>query len=371
MPDILNFTRAELGQLMTELGYASYRAEQIMRWVYHQNVCDFDKMANLPKEMRVKLAEQFSFSNPTVQSESISHCGTIKWLIGCDEKNAVETVYIPDKKRATLCISSQVGCALACQFCATGMAGFLRNLSTAEIISQVYFAGQRIQELSGADVMPRISNIVFMGMGEPLLNEHNVFRAVEILLDDLAFGLSKHRVTVSTSGIAPAMHRLADQCQAALAVSIHAANDKTRSELVPINRRYEVKKLIEACDYYTRITGRSITYEYVMLNNQNDSVEDANALAALLGPRHAKVNLIPYNTISSLTLKPSSTIQIEIFRRILQQKGIITTVRKTRGDDIAAACGQLYGQVQERKKRIADYQFLAQPNHNISSAYAD
>ena len=356
---------------MTKLGLESYRAEQIMRWVYHQNEQNFEKMVNLPKNMRTQLAKQLSYKPPTIQSESISHCGTIKWLIGCDQKNAVETVYIPEKKRATLCISSQVGCALACQFCATGMAGFLRNLSTAEIINQVYFAAQRIKTLPQCQNMPRISNIVFMGMGEPLLNEQNVFRAVEILLDDLGFGLSKHRVTVSTSGIVPAMHRLTDQCQAALAVSIHAAKNETRSKIVPINRRYDINRLIEACDYYTKKTGRSITYEYVMLNEHNDSTDDAIALAALLGPRHAKVNLIPYNRIPNLTLKPSTSARIESFRRILQGKGIVTTVRKTRGDDIAAACGQLYGQVHERNKRIADYQFLTPFPRNSTAALID
>ena len=345
---------------MEEVGHERYRAEQIMRWIYHQNITGFEQMVNIPKIMREQLSKQLVFTEPEIQSEHISRCGTIKWLIGCDKKNAVETVYIPEAKRATLCISSQVGCALSCQFCATGMAGFLRNLSTAEIIGQVFYAARRIQAITHENrALPRITNIVFMGMGEPLLNEQNVFRAVNILLDDLAFGLSKHRVTISTSGIVPAIYRLTDTCDAALAISIHAGNDGTRDHIVPINKRYNLSKLIAACDHYTKTTGRSITYEYVMLNEINDQEKDATALAKLLGPRHAKINLIPYNPINALTLKASTVSNIERFKSILQKKGIVTTVRKTRGDDIDAACGQLFGQVQERNKRIADYAYMA------------
>lgn len=358
MPHLFNYTRTALSTLMEDMGFEKYRSEQIMRWVYHQRVHDFNEMVNLPISMRKHLQENLTMELPEIQSEKISACGTIKWLIGMDQKNAVEVVYIPEEKRATLCISSQIGCALACQFCATGMAGFLRNLSTAEIIGQVYLASERIATIKHKKTLPKISNIVFMGMGEPLLNENNVFQAVNLLLDDLAFGLSKYRVTVSTSGIVPAIYRLSDNCQAALAISIHSANNATRSKIVPINRRYDLNKLIESCDYYTNKTKRPITYEYVMLRDINDSSDDAHKLAKLLGPRHAKINLIPYNSIQALTLKPSRPETIEKFKKILQEKGLITTVRKTRGDDIDAACGQLFGQVQERNKRIADYDFV-------------
>ena len=355
MPNIFNYNQSELGDLLVELGHQRFRADQIMRWIYHQQVTDFSAMVNLPKVLRSALSEQFVTTLPRAQSEHISKCGTVKWLFDMDSKNAVETVYIPEARRATLCISSQIGCALACQFCATGLAGFLRNLSTAEIITQVYAASQRLAEI--APHSPKITNIVFMGMGEPLLNEENVFRAVDILLDDLAFGLSKYRVTVSTSGIIPAIRRLTTDCKAALAISIHAADNDVRDRIVPINRKHPLEKLIEACDAYTQTTKRPITYEYVMLKDINDRPQDANKLAKLLGSRMAKVNLIPYNPIPELDLASSTDARIDAFKRRLQQSGIVTTVRKTRGDDINAACGQLFGQVTERNKRIDHYHF--------------
>lgn len=357
MPNIFNYNRQELSELLVDLGYERFRGEQIMRWVYHQQETDFEKMQNLPKSVRTRLSEHLVSDLPPIQSEKISQCGTIKWLMGMDAKNAVETVYIPEEKRATLCISSQIGCALACQFCATGLMGFLRNLSTAEIISQVYQANLRLAELHGKGNFQRISNVVFMGMGEPLLNEANVFRAVDILLDDLAFGLSKYRVTVSTSGIVPAIDRLTEHCKAALAISIHSASDTTRDRIVPINKRYPLDRLIESCDRYTKATNRPITYEYVMLDKINDQAKDAHALAKLLGSRQAKINLIPYNVIPDLNLIPSDSTAIQAFKAILNRKGLITTVRKTRGDDISAACGQLYGKVKERNKTIQKNQY--------------
>ena len=352
MPNFFNYNRQELAELLADLGYQKFRSEQLMRWVYHQQETNFAKMQNIPKIMRSELSKQLTTELPPVQSEKVSSCGTIKWLLGIDTKNAIETVYIPESKRATLCISSQIGCALACQFCATGLTGFLRNLTTAEIISQVFYAHKRLEEIYGENNFRRISNVVFMGMGEPLLNEANVFRAVDILLDDLAFGLSKYKVTVSTSGIVPAIERLTENCKAALAISIHSANNDTRSKIVPINQRYPLEKLIQACDHYTEKTKRPITYEYVMLKQINDQKQDAHALAKLLGPRHAKINLIPYNAIKDLKLEASDQATIQKFKEILNKKGLITTVRKTRGDDISAACGQLYGKVKERNKKI-------------------
>lgn len=357
MPNIFNYNQTKLGELFVELGHTRFRADQIMRWIYHQHVLDFNAMQNIPKELRKILSESFVTTLPEIKSEHISQCGTIKWLFNMDEKNAVETVYIPEKNRATLCISSQIGCALACQFCATGLAGFLRNLSTAEIITQVYKAQQRVYELTEGKGQ-KITNIVFMGMGEPLLNEENVLTAVDILLDDLGFGLSKYRVTVSSSGIVPAIMRFSTRSQAALAISIHAGCDEVRDKIVPINKRYPLSKLLEACDAYTKATKRSITYEYVMLKDVNDRSKDANSLAKLLGHRLAKVNLIPYNPVTGITLKTSELEQIEAFKQRLIRSGIITTVRKTRGDDIKAACGQLFGQVKERNKRIEAYQYI-------------
>ena len=352
MPNFFNYNRQELSELLVDLGYQKFRSEQLMRWVYHQQETNFAKMQNIPKIMRSELSKQLITELPPVQSEKVSSCGTIKWLLGIDAKNAIETVYIPEAKRATLCISSQIGCALACQFCATGLTGFLRNLTTAEIISQVFYANKRLEEIYGENNFRKISNVVFMGMGEPLLNEANVFRAVDILLDDLAFGLSKYKVTVSTSGIVPAIERLTTNCKAALAISIHSANNDTRNKIVPINQRYPLEKLIKACDEYTEKTKRPITYEYVMLKKINDQRQDAQALAKLLGPRHAKINLIPYNVIKDLKLEASDQTTIQEFKEILNKKGLITTVRKTRGDDISAACGQLYGKVKERNKMI-------------------
>lgn len=357
MPNLFNHKRSELSALFVELGFERFRAEQIMRWVYHQNVLDFNQMENLPKTLRGVLQDQMCCDLPKIQQENVSRCGTVKWLFNMDGKNAVETVYIPEDKRGTLCISSQIGCALACQFCATGFSGFMRNLSTAEIITQVYVANMRLKAIH-PDLKKPITNVVFMGMGEPLLNEDNVFNAIDILLDDLGYGLSKYRVTVSTSGIVPAIHRLSERSQAALALSIHAARNEVRDRIVPINKRYPLEKLMAACDAYTEATNRPITYEYVMLKDINDRPEDAKALGKLLAQRQAKVNLIPYNAIDALTLECSDEKTIEAFKQQLNRYGLITTVRKTRGDDINAACGQLYGQVFDRKKRIEDYHFI-------------
>ncbi len=359
MPHIFNYDQTELQDALTLLGAQKYRAKQIMQWVYHCDNLDFANMNNIPKDLRAKLTSNFSAQLPNVKSENISHCGTIKWLFDFDKDNAIETVFIPEKNRGTLCISSQIGCALACQFCATGLVGFFRNLSTAEIIAQVWFARSELKKRFPQ--APRISNIVFMGMGEPLLNEQNVFRAVRILLDDLGFGLSKYRVTISTSGIVPAMKRLIDNSEAALAVSLHSACNNTRDKIVPINKQYNLDTLMQVCNEYIERRKRSITYEYVMLKNINDSDKDAKALSKLLQNRNVKVNLIPYNPVEGLELVCSDEQQIHHFQKILLSKGIRTTVRKTRGDSINAACGQLYGKVVTRKKTIQENAFI---NHN-------
>ena len=356
MPVIYNYTKKGLESLMHELGEKPFRAQQIMRWIYHQSVFSFDEMVNIPKTLRQKLKENFSFELPQIEKELISHCGTTKWLFHYGDKNAFETVFIPENNRGTLCISSQIGCALACQFCATGMAGFYKNLTTAQIIGQVFLARSILSKR--LDKKNPITNIVFMGMGEPLLNESQVFDSTSLLLDDLAFGLSKYKVTISTSGIAPAMNRMVEQTNASLAVSLHAANDSIRGHIVPINKKYPVSELMKACDFYTQTTKRPITYEYVMLSGINDQPEHARDLIKLLRHRHAKINLIPYNPIPDLTLTCSSSAVISDFCQTLLDAGIRSTVRRTRGDDIHAACGQLFGSVFDRKKSIASYQYL-------------
>ncbi|MEC8461504.1 MAG: 23S rRNA (adenine(2503)-C(2))-methyltransferase RlmN [Pseudomonadota bacterium] len=355
MPSIFNYTRQALGQLLNDWGHSPFRSKQIFHWIYHRNCIDFSLMDNIPKTLRCLLNDRLSTALPAIKHESESECGTIKWLFDTGAGNAIETVYIPESNRGTLCVSSQVGCALACQFCATGLSGFMRNLSTAEILTQVWHARHMIQTRF-KNARP-ITNVVFMGMGEPLLNERNVFDAVDILLDDHAFGLSKYRVTVSTSGIVPSIKRLIKHCQAALAVSLHSAIPTTRDYLVPINKKHTLTQLMEACDLYTQTTNRGITYEYVMLDQLNDTLVEAKAVANLLKNRKAKVNLIPYNTVSGLELTPSTDYSITTFQQHLQQHGIVTTVRKTRGQKIDAACGQLYGQVIDRKKSIQSYQF--------------
>lgn len=358
MPHIFNYNKKNLESILETLGHARFRATQIHHELYNETNAhlDFNSMQTLPKNLRATLVEHFDTSLPSIQHESQSACGTTKWLFAMDSKNAVETVYIPEKNRGTLCISSQVGCALACQFCATGLAGFLRNLTTAEIITQVWLARKRLQALTGT--LKPITNIVFMGMGEPLLNEKNVFESIDILLSDHGFGLSKYKVTVSTSGIVPAIDRLTDQCDAALAVSLHSACEDTRNTLVPINKKYNLKSLISACDRYTQARKRSITYEYVMLEGLNDSQSHAHKLGKLLQGRNAKANLIPYNTIDALSLRCSGDTTIAEFQNTVRSYNVVTTVRKNRGDPIDAACGQLFGKVTERNKSIANYQYL-------------
>ena len=360
MPHILNYTQAALEQVLENMGHARFRAKQVHQAIYRENGghMDFMSMQTLPKTLREDLRAHFDTSLPSIEHCSESPCGTIKWLFSMDGKNAVETVYIPETNRGTLCISSQVGCALACQFCATGLAGFLRNLTTAEIIAQVWYARHLLQQRTGKQ--KPITNIVFMGMGEPLLNEHNVFDSTDILLSDLGFGFSKYRVTISTSGIVPAIDRLTDRTEAALAVSLHSAIETTRDTLVPINKKYPLAALMQSLDRYTLAKKRSITYEYVMLAGKNDSDEHAHALGKLLKNRKAKINLIPYNRIESLDLDCSSDEVISRFQRILQHHGIVTTVRKTRGSRIDAACGQLFGKVTERKKTISHNQYQKQ-----------
>ena len=332
-----------------------YRATQVMKWVYHQGITDFDKMTDISKGLRQHLSDQTAFKLPDIVSQQVSSDGTRKWLLRIDELNCIETVFIPEKDRGTLCISSQVGCPLDCSFCATGKQGFNRNLNVSEIIGQLWLANQ---ELGSFQQQQRIiTNVVMMGMGEPLLNFDNVVTAMELMKDDLGFNLSQKRVTLSTAGVIPGIDRLAKTTKVSLAVSLHAPNDEIRNVLVPLNRRYPVRELIAACKRYTsRRDNDPITFEYVMLEGINDAKSQAHQLTKLLRGVPAKVNLIPFNPFPGSQYKCSSKETIDQFRDILVKHGIITITRKTRGDDIDAACGQLVGQVAARAKRMQQNQ---------------
>ena len=348
--NLLDLDKAGLEAFFAEIGEKPFRASQVMKWIYQFGVADFSEMSNLSKSLRDKLSEMAEIRPPQVVSEHRSNDGTIKWVLRLDEKNCIETVFIPEADRGTLCISSQVGCALDCRFCSTAQQGFNRNLSVSEIIGQLWVANHAM------GCQPReervISNVVLMGMGEPLLNFDNVVKAISIMLEDDAYGLSKRRVTLSTSGVVPALKRLKEVSDVSLAVSLHAPTDKLRDEIVPINQKYPIKELIEACKYYVQGEARrKITFEYVMLDGVNDSREDAVALAKLLKQVPAKVNLIPFNPFPNSKYRCSSQKKIDAFRDVLIANGLTTITRKTRGEDIDAACGQLAGQVMDRTKR--------------------
>lgn len=348
--NLFGLDREQLRARFAEMGEKPYRADQIMQWIYRRGKDSFDEMSNISKELRVKLAQHFVIRTPELVTEQVSADGTRKWVLRLDGGNAIETVYIPEENRATLCISSQVGCAMDCSFCSTAQQGLNRNMTTAEIIAQVWFAARTL----GGDFQNErvISNIVFMGMGEPLANYSAVLAAIRILLDDFGFGLSKRRVTVSTSGLVPFMDRLREDVDTALAVSLHAPNDALRNELVPINRKYPIAELLAACRRYTAGKDRKthIVYEYVMLDGINDKPEHARELAKLLGGLSAKVNLIPFNPFPGAPYRRSKPEAIAAFAKILRDRKVFATTRRTRGDDIDAACGQLVGKVQSKQK---------------------
>ncbi len=349
--NLFGLDRAQLRARLAEMGVEPYRADQVMLWIYRRGQDSFATMSNLGKDLRARLAEHFVIQPPELVTEQTSADGTRKWVLRLDGGNAVETVFIPEADRGTLCISSQVGCAMDCSFCSTGKQGLNRNMTSAEIIAQVWFAARAL----GGDFQNErvISNIVFMGMGEPLANYNALLPSIRILLDDFGFGLSKRRVTVSTSGLVPFIDRLREDADTALAVSLHAPNDALRDELVPINRKYPIAELMDACRRYVDGKDRKthIVYEYVMLDGVNDSPALARSLAKLLAGMPAKVNLIPFNPFPNTDYKRSRPEAIVAFADVLKSKKILTLVRKTRGDDIDAACGQLVGQVQSRQKR--------------------
>jgi 23S rRNA (adenine2503-C2)-methyltransferase len=360
--NLFGLDRTALRALFAERGEKPFRADQVMQWIYRRGLSDFDGMTNVAKDLRERMKTWFTIDTPELVAEQTSVDGTRKWVLRLDGGNAVETVYIPEAERGTLCISSQVGCAMDCSFCSTGKQGFNRNMSTAEIIAQVWFAARTL----GCDFQNErvISNVVFMGMGEPMANYQAVVTAIRILLDDFGFGLSKRRVTVSTSGLVPFMDRLREDVDVALAVSLHAPNDTLRDELVPINRKYPLEELIDACRRYTEGKDRKahIVYEYVMLDGVNDSLTHAKELARLLGNLPAKVNLIPFNPFPKAGYKRSSPDKVRAFSDLLRTRRIVCTTRKTRGDDIDAACGQLVGEVvSKQKQRLSGIAVRAAP----------
>jgi 23S rRNA (adenine2503-C2)-methyltransferase len=348
--NLLNFDKQGLEAYFTEIGEKPFRAAQVLKWIYQFGVDDFNEMSNLSKSLREKLSKEAEIRLPEVVTEQISDDGTIKWLLRLDSGNSIETVFIPENDRGTLCISSQVGCALECSFCSTAQQGFNRNLTTAEIISQVVIANRALKCIPRNERV--ISNIVLMGMGEPLLNFDNVVKAINIMLEDNAYGLSKRRVTLSTSGVVPALDRLKEVSDVSLALSLHAPNDELRNELVPINRKYPIKELLAACKrYIAGETKRKITVEYVLLDGVNDTPQHARELVKILKGLPCKVNLIPFNPFPESSYHTSSEESIERFRNIVVKGGLVTTTRKTRGEDIDAACGQLAGKVMDKTKR--------------------
>lgn len=356
--NLLNYNYQQMRQLMSDYGEKPYRAQQLMQWIHQAGFRDFTQMSNLGKVLRERLTEIADIQLPEIISCQQSNDGTHKWLMKLECGNCIETVYIPEAKRGTLCVSSQIGCALNCSFCSTGKQGFNRNLSTAEIIGQVWLAVRSLSQQQGAHDK-RVTNVVMMGMGEPLLNFDNVISAMDIMMDDFAYGLSKRRVTLSTSGIIPEMERLRELSPVSLAVSLHAPTDGLRNELVPINKKYPLEQLMDVCRrYFKNEPKRVVTFEYVMLKGVNDQPEHAAALIKLLHNVPAKVNLIPFNPFPLTQYERSSQATIDAFRDKLVAKGINTITRKTRGDDIDAACGQLAGEVKDRTSRSKRWQKL-------------
>jgi 23S rRNA (adenine2503-C2)-methyltransferase len=350
--NLLGLPRQELESfVISRLGAKPFRARQLMKWIYRRGAADFAAMSDLAKDFRARLGEVAQVSVPQIVTEQRSADGTRKWMLRMDQVQGIETVFIPEPGRGTLCISSQVGCAMDCSFCATAQQGFNRNLSVAEIVGQVWLAQRELAGAAGSrlDGDRIITNVVFMGMGEPLANYRNVVPAMRVFMDDLGYDLSRRRVTLSTSGMVPQIYKLAEDCNVALAVSLHAPNDELRNQLVPINRIHPIGELLTACWHYLeRQNGRSITFEYVMLDGVNDQAVHARQLATLLRGRAAKVNLIPFNTFPDTAYRCSPAPVIVRFRDILNEQGVIATIRRTRGDDIEAACGQLAGRVTNR-----------------------
>ena len=361
--NVFDFDRASLERFFEEeLGEKKFRAHQVMKWIHHRHATSFEEMTDLGKALRARLEERAVVHAPTVMFDKASTDGTHKWLLGMDPKNAIETVYIPDKGRGTLCVSSQVGCALNCTFCSTATQGFNRNLSTAEVIGQVWVAARHLGNVPHQQ--RRLTNVVMMGMGEPLANFDNVVRAMSIMRDDLGYGLANKRVTLSTAGMVPMIDKLGEQSDVSLAVSLHAPFDELRDTLVPLNKKFPIEVLMDACVRYAlRKKGNSVTFEYTLMKGINDQPEHARGLVALMRDFDrrvqmkdaAKVNLIPFNPFPGTRYARPDEDTIRAFQKQLNNAGMIAPVRRTRGDDIDAACGQLKGQVMDRTRRQAEF----------------
>jgi 23S rRNA (adenine2503-C2)-methyltransferase len=352
--NLLDYDRNGLRELFAQLGEKPYRADQVMKWIYHRHVTDFAAMTDVGKALREKLADATEIVPPNTLFEKQAVDGTHKWLLGMDGGNAIEAVFIPETSRGTLCVSSQVGCGLNCQFCSTATQGFNRNLSAAEIIGQVWVAAKHLGNVPHHQ--RKLTNVVMMGMGEPLLNFDNVVTAMSVMRDDLGFGLANKRVTLSTAGLVPMIDKLSASSDVSLAVSLHAPNDELRTELVPLNKKYPIAELLAACARYAdRRPRTSITFEYTMLKGVNDKPEHARQLIKLMRRLPAKVNLIPFNPFHGTRFERSDEDVIRAFQKILLDADVLTMVRRTRGDDIDAACGQLKGQVMDRTRRQAEF----------------
>ncbi|MDH5432748.1 MAG: 23S rRNA (adenine(2503)-C(2))-methyltransferase RlmN [Gammaproteobacteria bacterium] len=354
--NLLNLTRDEMVKFFEEIGEKPFRAPQVVKWIHQFGVDDFEQMTNISKSLRAKLSEVTEIKGLDVITEQLSDDGTIKWALKTQEGQAIETVFIPDGDRGTLCVSSQVGCVVNCSFCSTAKQGFNRDLTTAEIIGQVWFAARRLGSLKTTGER-KVTNVVMMGMGEPLLNFDAVADAINLMLDDYAYGLSKRRVTISTSGVVPGLQKLKGKLDVALALSLHASNNELRSKLVPLNRKYPLEELLPAVKDYIGESkaSKKVTIEYVMLKDVNDSPEHARELVRLLKNVPSKINLIPFNPFPNTEYQTSSQKAIDTFAEILLSKGFVVVTRRTRGDDIDAACGQLVGKVADRTKRQEKY----------------
>jgi 23S rRNA (adenine2503-C2)-methyltransferase len=349
--NLLGLNRKAMEEFFVSLGEKPYRAQQVLKWIHFEGFRDIDAMTNLSKALRTTLHEVAEITPPEIAYESTAQDGTHKWVLRMSCGNCIETIFIPEKERGTLCVSSQIGCVLNCDFCSTGKQGFSRNLTAAEIIGQVWIAARSLS-LNKATHDRAVTNVVMMGMGEPLLNFDNVVSAMDIMLDDFSYGLSKRRVTLSTAGVVPAMLKLREVSDVALAVSLHAPNDELRDILVPLNKKYPLKELMQVCrDYFKEDKRRYVTMEYVMLAGVNDTLQHAKQLIQLLEGIPAKVNLIPFNPFPTTIYKRSDQATIDRFREKLMSAGLNAITRKTRGDDIDAACGQLVGQVKDRTRR--------------------
>ena len=355
--NFLSYTEIDWIQLLDKCGYKKFHAAQIMKWIHHRFINDFSEMSDIGKNLRNHLSMMGNLKEPKVKGEFVSRDGTRKWLIESFSGKLFELVYIPESSRGTLCVSSQVGCALKCDFCSTGKLGFSNNLTAAEIVGQIRIAIRRLSEVYPKNKKRNISNIVFMGMGEPLLNLPNVLPALNIIRSDLGYGISKRRVTVSTSGIVPAISVLADKADVSLAVSLHAPNDRLRESLMPLNKKYPISLLLDACRRYVEKSPKrqEIFVEYTLLKGVNDGYEHAKELSLILKGLSCKINLIPFNPISGSTFKQPSVRRVREFQSTLVKNGYSVTVRTTRGNDIAAACGQLAG-------RLVD-QTTSRPKH--------